>query len=191
MLTGELVESKSDFIDGLHHLSWIVQLELLAAEMKTLQERLLSLFDQRRMLPENKRVVDVDDMSYYPDFHPIVRRLRMAHEDENVRRAMEEEDYYWLDMEAQAAELEAKTAALQEKDAALQEKDATLQEKDATLQEKDAALREKESALREKERQELALKQQLLEKEKQALESERKMAEVIAELERLKRLNGK
>jgi hypothetical protein len=89
--SGEVFQTTDEFITGLHHVSWVIQIGLLKASRRNRLEQILSIFDQSNAL-ENHQLLDIDDENYPKEYRVILRRLRKAMENYEIRRKMELED---------------------------------------------------------------------------------------------------
>jgi hypothetical protein len=153
--TGEPVNTKdNDFVNSLHHRSWIIQVKYLKEPRRTELERLLSIFDQGRRTAD-VHILDINEDDFDEKYHPLIRRLKMAASNPEIREEMKVEDLY-LDYLRQyvreetaemAAELIQKNKALAKKDKALADNKKALAKKDKALAEKDQALAEKNNEL--------------------------------------------
>jgi hypothetical protein len=132
--TGKALSGPNEFTDSLHHRSWIVQTEQLKYHRRTDLEKLLSIFDQDNRT-RNHHILNVDEDDFPEKYRPIIRRLRMASESEDMQIEMEMEDDF-------LKELQDKERAIEEKDRALKEKDEALAEQTKALEEKDRAIEE-------------------------------------------------
>jgi uncharacterized coiled-coil protein SlyX len=130
----QLSASDNEFIQALHHRSWIVQLEQLKQHRRNDIEKLLSVFDQDNRIKDDEHIMIVNEMDFPEIYRPIVRRLRMAYEDEQVQIEMEMEDEYIEDILNRERLIAKKDKALKEKDRTLKEKDNTLKEKNKTIE---------------------------------------------------------
>jgi len=161
--TEEQLDSDNEFVNGLNHLSWIVQVEYLKEKRRNELERLLSIFDQS-CISGNRHILEIDE-SLYPEGHRrIIRKLREAFASKEVRENMKLEDDYFDELirkEAFIAKqrevivqkdraLAQNAKALAKKDEALAKNVKELAKKDEALAKKDEALAQKESELAEK-----------------------------------------
>jgi hypothetical protein len=91
--TGETIEVKNDFIEALHHKTWIVQVPYIEnLRRRNELEMLLTIFDQRNTTL-NERMLDLKkDLPV--GLRPITRRLQRAVSDEEVQRGMDFEEQY-------------------------------------------------------------------------------------------------
>jgi hypothetical protein len=133
------LNATSEFIQSLHHRSWIVQIEQLKQRRRNDLEKLLSIFDQKNRT-DNKHILDVDEDDFPDEYRDIIRRLRKAGESKKIQIEMEIEDDI-------LKELQDKERIIAQKDKVIEEKDTALKEKDKAIEEKDKALKEKGTAL--------------------------------------------
>jgi DNA repair exonuclease SbcCD ATPase subunit len=162
-VTNENVEIPSnEFIDSLHHRSWIVQIDQLKQRRRNDLEKLLSIFDQTNRTM-NHHMMNVNEEDFPEMYRPIVRRLRMAAESEDIQIEMEMEDDYLKelqDKERKIAQKEKELAqarkitreqkkTLKEQGKTIEDKDKTLKEQGKTIEDKDKALKEQGKALEE------------------------------------------
>ena len=88
---GEEFPASGEFVSGLHHRSWIVQINELKKHRRNMLEKILAVFDQSAMT-DHRHILDVDDESFPETYREIIRRLRKVMEDPKKRREMELED---------------------------------------------------------------------------------------------------
>jgi DNA repair exonuclease SbcCD ATPase subunit len=179
------LEVTNEFIEGLHHRSWIIQLDQLKQRRRNDVEKLLSIFDQGNCTV-NRHTLNVDENEYPETFRPIIRRLRMASGDVKVQTEMEMEDDFMKELQDkerliveqskihakdQKALEKSKTVikeskkALKEKDKTLKEKDKALEKNKTVIEKNKKALEEKDKALEEKDKLIKELKKQLAKKQ--------------------------
>jgi hypothetical protein len=138
------------FIQSLHHRSWIVQINQLKERRRNDLEKLLSIFDQSRILPERKHFLDVedDDEQGMPEGYAyIVRCLRKAGETKLVRLEMENEDFYLKDLYNAVREVGKKEEQLETQRKAIAQKEEELTKKDEELAQEREASAQKDAAL--------------------------------------------
>jgi hypothetical protein len=96
-LTGETFRVRNEFIKGLHHKSWIIQIPHIKKEHRRNNlEKILTIFDQHYQT-DNTHTLNIDDDevdSYPEEYLIIIRRLRKAHESPKIQDEMELEDDY-------------------------------------------------------------------------------------------------
>jgi hypothetical protein len=148
----ELGAAANEFIQSLHHRSWIVQIEQLRQRRRNDLEKLLSIFDQENRT-KNHHILNVNEKDFPERYRAIIRRLQMAGESEDIQIEMEMEDDI-------LAELQDKERIIDQQGKALEERDRTIEEQEKTLEEQGKALEEKDKAIE-------ALKKQLAEIQKQ------------------------
>jgi hypothetical protein len=160
--TKENLTETNDFIQSLHHRSWIVQIDQLKQRRRNDVEILLSVFDQENRT-RNHHIMNIDENDFPETYHPLIRRLRMASESEDIQIEMEMEDDYMQDLLDKERTIVQQKQEIKEKDKALKEHRQALKEHRQALKEKDKALEEKDKALEEKDKEFEKLKRQLLE----------------------------
>ncbi len=150
-------ETPDPFVESLQHDSIIVQIPLLRGRVNNKLEKILSVFDQSQIYPDDQRMLELDENKYADDAEMahILHRLQSAAANPDIRNRMNAEDEFFQALEDRDTAIMQKDAtittqkkALEEQKAELDEKDAALKEKDAALDEKDAALKEKDASLR-------------------------------------------
>ena len=138
------------FVESLQHDSIIVQIPLLKGRVNNRLEKILSVFDQSQIYPDDQRMLELDENKYADDAEMahILHRLQSAAANPDIRNRMNAEDEFFQALEdrdttimTQKKELEKQKAAIEEQKAAIEEKDAALEEQKASLEEKDASLR--------------------------------------------------
>ncbi len=102
------------FVAGLNHRSHIVQIPRLARRRRDGLEQFLSIFDQALVSAgrEDNHVLSLEESAYPQECSAVLRRLRLAMAEEQVRRNMEGEDLLLRDsiLSAQQAEQERQRA---------------------------------------------------------------------------------
>jgi hypothetical protein len=154
--TSEMIDTKSDFIDSLHHKSWVVQINCLKARRRTELEQLLAVFDQSN-ITKDWHILNVSEEDFPEKFRPIIRRLKSAASDSEVKKQMKVEDEFIRYLQ----------------DCIRVERDKVIVEKDKLLAESKKSLAEKEKSLAEKDKENEILKNEL-EKFKKLLENQSK-----------------
>ena len=149
--TNENIEVSNDFILGLHHRSWIVQIKQLKKRRRSDLEKLLEIFDQKNCM-RNPHLMNLNDKEFPASYRHVIRRLNMATQRENVQTEMEMEDEYMEELKARERREALKDKALEEKDKAIAEHKKVLAEKNKELDEKDKELEAKDKYIKEIER---------------------------------------
>ncbi|MDR1583412.1 MAG: hypothetical protein LBS55_09180 [Prevotellaceae bacterium] len=157
--TKEDLNVTNEFIQSLHHRSWIVQIDQLKQRRRNDLEKLLSIFDQENRTL-NHHILNVKETDFPEIYRPIIRRLRMACESEDIQMDMEMEDDYIKDMQSKERLL-AKERKINEEQRKINEEQQKINEKQRKIiEEKDKTIEEKDKAIEE-------LRRQLAETQKQ------------------------
>jgi len=169
---------KSEFIDALHHRSWIVQIPELPRRRHNKLEKLLVIFDQSNCTADQHLLI-VPEEDVPEEYRSIIRRLFKAAQNQDVKNKMTAEDFYIENFKINERIIESQKQALLEKDKAISEKNKAISEKNKAISEKDRALLEKDKDISEKDKAISEKDRALLEKDKE-----------IEELKRLYRENA-
>ncbi|MDR1602512.1 MAG: hypothetical protein LBS42_08800 [Tannerella sp.] len=144
-----LKDLRNEFVESLHHRSWIVQIPELKGRRRNDLEILLSIFDQANRMSDH-HILNIREERFPEKYRPIIRRLQQAASDRNVREAMQMEDdileHFRIEERMTRFQLAEKDAIITEKDAIITEKDAVITEKDKIIAREQA---EKEALLTE------------------------------------------
>ncbi len=112
--TGRELDAGHPFVAGLHHRSHIVQIPRLEQRRRDDLERFLSIFDQGLVSAQrgDNHVLSLEESEYPPECDVVLRRLRLAMAEEQLRRDMEGEDLLLRDsiLSAQRADRLARQA---------------------------------------------------------------------------------
>ena len=133
--TGDEFPADGEFVSGLHHRSWIVQINQLKERRRNDLEKILSVFDQSNVTDGTKHILDVDEDTFPEEYRQIIRRLRKAMEDPQKRREMELEDDI-------IKELQDKERQIEEKDKTIVDMGKTIADNAKTIANKDQAIAE-------------------------------------------------
>ena len=139
--TGEELQLRHDFIDCLHHKSWIVQISKLKKYRRDDLEKLLSIFDQNNITNSN-HILNVNEDDFPEEFKHIIRRLKQAAESKEVAEQMIAEDELISDFQSLERQVGAMSEIIEEKDKALEEKDKALEDNKKALEDKDKIIEE-------------------------------------------------
>ena len=201
--TGRELAASHPLVEGIHHRSHIIQIPRLASRRRDELERLLAIFDQGLVKGNGRgdaHVLTIEEGEYPVECAFVLRQLREAMAEEEVRRTMEGEDLLLRDsmllarqvehherraeqerQRAQRAERaqqqaeQAQQQAEQERQQAEQERQQAEQERQQAEQERQQAEQERQQA--EQERQQAEQERQQAEQERQQAEQERQQAE--------------
>jgi hypothetical protein len=99
--TGEILNTKDDFIENLSHDCFVVQIPHLPLVTQTKLERVLSIFNQKWVFDEEQKWLlkymgNIDDDD---DIRLMVNRLALAAESEEVKEQIEMEDNFDTEMD--------------------------------------------------------------------------------------------
>ena len=89
------VPSSHPFVEGIHHRSHIIQIPRLASRRRDELERVLAIFDQDLVKGNGRsdaHVLTIEEEEYPAEYGFVLRQLREAIAEEEVRRTMEGED---------------------------------------------------------------------------------------------------
>ncbi|MDR1222913.1 MAG: hypothetical protein LBL07_08570 [Tannerella sp.] len=142
----------NEFVDSLHHRSWIVQTEQLKSRRRTDLEKLLSIFDQDNRTKDH-HILNVDEDDFPEEYRSIIRRLRMAFESEDIQIEMEMEDDYLKELQDREREVAEKEKVIEKQEKALEEQGKALEEQGKALKDKDRALEEQRRLIEELKKQ--------------------------------------
>ena len=140
----EILQKKPDpFVESLQHDSIIVQIPLLRGRMNNRLEKILSVFDQSQIYPDDQRMLELDENKYADDAEMahILHRLQSAATNPEIRNRMNAEDEFFQAQEDRDTTIMTQNKILKEQKAALKEQKAALEKQNAALEEKDASLR--------------------------------------------------
>ena len=125
--TAEIITKKSDFIESLHHKTWIIQISCLKERRRNELEQLLSVFDQSNR-DKDWHILNIKEEDFPEKYRPVIRRLKSAASNPTVKRQMKAEDEFIRYLQ---------DCIRVERDKALEESKKTIAEKDKSLAEKD------------------------------------------------------
>jgi hypothetical protein len=131
--TKEALSGANEFIEALHHRSWIVQTDQLKQRRRDDLERLLSIFDQENRTGDH-HIMNVNEDDFPEVYRIIIRRLRMASESENIRIEMEMEDDYLRDLQDRERLIAKQQKVIDDKDKALDKQQKMLDDKDKIIE---------------------------------------------------------
>jgi hypothetical protein len=95
-ITGEEIQSDDAFLKSLHagRRTWIIQVDQLIRPYEEDVMKYLKIFDQERYTPD-RHVADFDENEYFDHYRPLIHRLHLASENEDVKAEMRlEDDFY-------------------------------------------------------------------------------------------------
>ena len=130
--TGDEFPALGEFVSGLHHRSWIIQIQQLKHHRRNDLEKMLSIFDQDNVT-NMRHILDVDDDVFPEEYRQIIRRLRKAMEDPQKRREMELEDDIIKELQDKERQIEEKSKTIVDMDKTIVDMDKTIVDMDKTI----------------------------------------------------------
>ena len=131
--TGRELAASHPLVAGIHHRSHIIQIPRLASRRRDELERLLAIFDQGLVKGNGRgdaHVLTIDEGDYPAECAFVLRQLREAMAEEDVRRTMEGEDLLLRDSMLLARQVEHRDRLIaQERQRAQQEQERARQER--------------------------------------------------------------
>ena len=136
-------ETPDPFVESLQHDSIIVQIPLLRGRVNNRLEKILSVFDQSQIYPDDQRMLELDENKYADDAEMahILHRLQSAAANPDIRNRMNAEDEFFQALEDRDTTIMQQDKILKEQETALKEQETALKEQETALKEKDASLR--------------------------------------------------
>jgi hypothetical protein len=131
--TGDEFPASGEFVSGLHHRSWIVQIRQLKSRRRNDLEKILSIFDQSNIADNLHHILDVDEDAFPDAYSQIIRRLRKAMEDPKKRREMELEDDIVRELQDKERLIEKMGKTIADKDQTITQKEKIIADKDQTI----------------------------------------------------------
>ena len=107
--TGRELAASHPLVDGIHHRSHIIQIPRLASRRRDELERVLAIFDQGLVKGNGRgdaHVLTIEEEEYPAECAFVLRQLREAMAEEDVRRTMEGEDLLLRDSMLLARQVE-------------------------------------------------------------------------------------
>ena len=158
------------FVDSLNHNSIIVQIPRLHGKINNRLDKVLSIFDQKRVCEDNQHYLNVDEHSFDAadtDMQPIFHRLLMAASNVEMRQDMNVEDEYYSIIKEQEGKVYGLEKDLAQKSEQLAQKSEQLAETSEQLAQKSEQLAQKSEQLAETSEQLAEKSEQLAEKSEQ------------------------
>jgi hypothetical protein len=138
--TKEHLDTTNEFIESLHHRSWIVQTLQLKQRRRTDLEKLLGIFEQNNRTNMKQYFLNINDDDFPEIYRPVIRRLRMASENEEMQYQMEMEDDYLEELREREREAAQKDQVIKAQGKELKAQGKELKAQGKALEEKDKAL---------------------------------------------------
>lgn len=158
------------FVRSLTHDVVIVQIPLLPERPRNATERVLSIFNQRRALSRNRHLIEIPDSDNEgTEVDVLCRRLSQAACTSEMRRQMQLEDEFLIEVQSREEEIEKQKAILEKQKSILEDQKAILEEQKAIIKERNSAIDEQQNTI-EKQRNTLEEQRNTLEEQREALE---------------------
>ncbi len=121
-------EEPDPFVESLQHDSIIVQIPLLRGRVNNRLEKILSVFDQSQIYPDDQRMLELDENKYGDDAEMthILHRLQSAAANPDIRNRMNAEDEFFQALEDRDTIIMTQKKALEEQKAALEDQKTAL-----------------------------------------------------------------
>ena len=143
----QIIHAKSAFIESLHHQSWIVQISCMQEPRRNELELLLSVFDQNNRSSDH-HILNVNEEDFPDKYRPLIRRLKQAASEPEVKKRMKDEDevFDYMKMIERMAAYKAANEERKKWETDIAKKDEELVKKDEELE---AARKKSEAAAKE------------------------------------------
>ena len=167
--TGRELAASHPLVEGIHHRSHIIQIPRLASRRRDELEQVLAIFDQGLVKGNGRgdaHVLTIAEEDYPPECGFVLRQLREAMAEEEVRRTMQGEDLLLRDSILLARQVEH------------QERRAEQERARAQRAEQDRHRAEQGQQRAEQEQQRAEQEQQRAEQDRQRAEQDRQRAEL-------------
>ena len=174
--TGRELEARHPLVEGIHHRSHIIQIPRLASRRRDELERVLAIFDQGLVKGNGRgdaHVLTIAEEDYPPECGFVLRQLREAMAEDEVRRTMQGEDLLLRDSMLLARQVEHQERRTE------QERQQAEQERQRARRAEQAQQHAEQERRQERERAQRAEQgQQRAEQAQQQAEQERQQAEL-------------
>ena len=166
--TSEIINKKSEFIESLHHKTWIIQINCLKDRRRNELEQLLSVFDQSN-ITKDWHILNIKEEDFPEKFRLVIRRLKSAASNSTVKRQMKAEDEFLRYLKdciriGRDKALEESKKTIEENKKTIEESKKTIEENKKTIEENKKTIEEKDKELLEQLKEIEALKHRLEEK---------------------------
>ena len=149
--TDEPLPSSGEFIQSLHHRSWIVQINQLKQRRRNDLEKLLSIFDQENRT-RSHYILNVNEDDFPEQYRPVIRRLRMACESEDIQVEMEMEDDYLAELQDKERDIARQGKEIKEQKKEIKEQKKAIEEQKKAIEEQKNAIEEQKKAIEEQQK---------------------------------------
>jgi hypothetical protein len=139
----QVIDAKSEFIESLNHRSWIVQISCMKEPRRNELELLLSVFDQNNRSSDN-HILNVREEDFPEKYRPLIRRLKEANCDPEIKKQMKAEDevFDYMKMLERMAAYKAANEERKKWEVDIAKKDEEIVKKDEEIVKKEKELEE-------------------------------------------------
>ena len=134
LVTGQELTKKESFIESLTHDSYVIQIPNLKEKRRNELEKLLSIFDQSTSVDAESHILNIREEDFPKKYHSLIRRLQGAILEPEMRKKMELEDGYLLNIEDIQRDLIGKLAKAERKISKAEEKISKAEQKIAEVE---------------------------------------------------------
>jgi len=106
LMSGEIIETKENFIESLTHDSYVIQIPYLTDKRRNDLEILLSVFDQKNVIDSEHHILNVDEKKYPEKYRTIISKLQEAVQNSEIKKKMVLEDGIIDELEDMEREIE-------------------------------------------------------------------------------------
>ena len=149
--TAREVPASHPFVEGIHHRSHIIQIPRLASRRRDELERVLAIFDQDLVKGNGRgdaHVLTIAEEEYPAEYAFVLRQLREAIAEEEVRRTMEGEDLLLRDSMLLAQQVEHHERRAERAEQGQKRAEQERQQERQARQQAETRIRELEALLR-------------------------------------------
>lgn len=131
----ELQCSPDPFIESLTHDSIIVQVPYLKGRMRNKVERIMSVFDQALVTPQDKHLLLIDERTYQddPEMESVLHRLLMASSKPEVREQMSVEDELLSEIEDRDTALMRQASKIAQQEDKISQQESMISQQESTI----------------------------------------------------------
>ena len=178
LINNKTITQKSDFIEKLTHDSYIVQVKRITDRYQTSLDKLLSVFEQRNFLNDNKIIKEYSHNPDVEEVQLITEILHYSGTSPDERREIEIEIEAWRTFNASQSEAAKK---------AMRDLEKTRKELEEEREEKEKMKEKARKELEEEREKKKKIKQELETQKLKAQQQEKQMQEMQKMMEELKR----
>jgi hypothetical protein len=194
LATGAELKKKSEFIESLNHLSWIVQVRHLKEKRRNELEDLLTIFDQDN-ITGNRHILEIDEKHYPEKYRPIMRKLQEAYASQEVRDSMQVEDDYISELLELQKEVVKKREEIVQKDKEiLKSREEIVQKDKEIVKSREEIVKSREEIVKsreeivQKDKEIVKSREEIVQKDEEIVQKDKENEKLKEENEKLKKL---